>query len=384
MKKNIYSESFYIYKRNNIKNITKNISMHEELIKIGNTKYTIFKTQHSLMNDVMDQNYAKNKESLINFISSILNSKKLLPEGFFFINFESILKQLPNNQFQIFRTVNIRFCEQENLFFINIEIQKELSELEKNRIIDLINKKNNFLNQIKQNNSYKDSQPKKNDKLVFTEGSGGVLFHEILGHLLEADLAIQRGPIWIEKIINKKRITKYPLNIIDIPFENDFFDDEGTKTKDNILIKNGFIKNCINTKKLKITKAPLTGNARSEIGKQNLPRMRKTFVLPNNSKNNNQRNNQLVNRTFIISKIIQGFVNPTEKGDFILYCTEVIIEKDKKTQYSNNLIISGEVDKFLEKLTYIDDNFIELPYTCDKFGQKLPVKVGSPNLIFYL
>ena len=112
----------------------------------------------------------------------------------------------------------------------------------------------------------------------------GVLTHEAVGHASEADAVSSKESIFAGKM--NEKIACGMVNIVDDPTMNYFghyeYDDEGVKGERVEVIKNGVLKNYLNSRESsKETKTIPNGHARAEdFSYVPIVRMSNTFILP--------------------------------------------------------------------------------------------------------
>ena len=119
--------------------------------------------------------------------------------------------------------------------------------------------------------------------VVLAPGHSGVLIHEAVGHLLEADFNRKKTSVFWDKM--GKKVGTSQLTIYDDPtipyFRGSYnIDDEGTIPQKTLLIERGTVVSFLQDKlSAKLMKASLTGHGR----RQNftyfpLPRMSNTYI----------------------------------------------------------------------------------------------------------
>ncbi len=115
----------------------------------------------------------------------------------------------------------------------------------------------------------------------------GVLVHEALGHLAEADLTLS-GSVLSDKLgkqIASEVVTVYDDGTVNNAFGSFKYDDEGVPTQKTLLIKNGELAGLMHNRETayKLNGEP-TGNARAEDYRfEPIIRMRNTYLAPGDS-----------------------------------------------------------------------------------------------------
>ena len=113
----------------------------------------------------------------------------------------------------------------------------------------------------------------------------GTLVHEVFGHAVEADW-IANGRSLLAKKLNQKMaadtVTIYDDGSIPGAWGSVYYDDEGIKSKKNILLENGVLKQYMHSREsAKKLNMPLTGNGRlQDHTHMIIPRMTNTCMAP--------------------------------------------------------------------------------------------------------
>ena len=128
----------------------------------------------------------------------------------------------------------------------------------------------------------KKSIPKGRYPVVFAPGIGGILMHEIVGHPFELHRPYaQHSPVNLTK---GHQLFSNNLSVKDVPLSlvcKEDFDDEGTPTKETVLLQNGMVGTPLTDSRtcLQFLEYPLTGNCRCESYNHSpTPRMYCTYV----------------------------------------------------------------------------------------------------------
>jgi TldD protein len=218
--------------------------------------------------------------------------------------------------------------------------------------------------------------------VVVSNGWGGVLFHEAVGHGLEAD-GVQRGTSFYTGKIGK-RVGSELVTLLDdgtVPNLRGSFnvDDEGTASQRNVLIENGvlrgFMYNILTARQLG---AASTGNGRRQSFRHYpLVRMTNTYLL------NGQSSPEEVfaaTKNGLYAKEFVGGVVDTTSGSFTFTVREAyLIENGEVTKPVKGATLIGSGPEVLETIDLVADNLDFAPGTCGK-GQWVPVTSGQPTL----
>jgi TldD protein len=217
---------------------------------------------------------------------------------------------------------------------------------------------------------------------VVIGSGGGVVFHEAVGHGLEAD-GVEKQTSFYTGLVGTK-VGSGLVTIIDdgsMPNMRGSFDydDEGTPSRENVLIEKGVLKgymyDLLTAWKLK---ARPTGNGRRESYKYYpLVRMTNTYLRPGNSKPE-----EIIEATpkGIFTRHLGGGEVDTTTGDFTFGIREAyLIENGKITVPVRGATLVGNGPEILKRIDMVGDDLDFWPGTCGK-GQWVPVTSGAPTL----
>jgi TldD protein len=217
---------------------------------------------------------------------------------------------------------------------------------------------------------------------VVIGSGGGVVFHEAVGHGLEAD-GVERKTSFYTGMVGT-RVGSDLISIIDdgsIPnLRGSFdYDDEGTPSQENVLIENGILKGYIydllTAWKLK---AKPTGNGRRQSYMHYpMVRMTNTHLLPGDSKPE-----EIIEATpnGIFTRHLGGGEVDTTTGDFTFGVREAyLIENGKIGAPVKGATLIGNGPEILKRIDMVGDDVDFWPGTCGK-GQWVPVTSGAPTL----
>ncbi|MEJ5167182.1 MAG: metallopeptidase TldD-related protein, partial [Thermoanaerobaculia bacterium] len=227
------------------------------------------------------------------------------------------------------------------------------------------------------------SEIPKNLPVIFGEGSGGVLFHEILSHPLEGD--VFKNSCYKNKLGEK--ISKDFLTVYDDPTFKGLpvcrkFDDEGEVCLRKPLLEKGVLKNilCDNY----YSKAYLFPPGNARICLENpIPLPRATNTLVQEVKENQNFSMDIYPNFLFIPFIKKASFSPPDKisllaGPVFYYLNRKLYGKIL------NLKIEGSIREFLSGIDFVGGklkNCITFG-TCLKDGGKLFVGAASPDLSF--
>jgi TldD protein len=219
-------------------------------------------------------------------------------------------------------------------------------------------------------------------QVVLAAGSGGVIFHEAVGHGLEAD-EVEKGSVFRNQIGQK--VAADCITLIDDPtieglWGSYAFDEEGVKAQRTVLIENGILKSYLcdrfSGKRIGFNS---TGNGRREnYSFQPIPRMSNTFLQQGGF--NTEEIIQATKKGLYAKKLGGGQVDP-QSGDFVFSVTEgYLIENGKIGQPVKGATLIGNGPKILKLIDLVGNDLEFDPGTCGKEGQGVPVTTGQPTI----
>jgi TldD protein len=230
-----------------------------------------------------------------------------------------------------------------------------------------------------------DSQPAPAGEMaaVLAPGMGGVLFHEAVGHPLEADIVDKEASVYRGRV--GEVLAAEILNGVDdatVPnaWGSFSFDDEGAPAQRTVLFENGVLRGWLYDR-LRADKdgVPSSGNGRRQsYAHPPIPRMTNTYIL-----NGAASADELVastERGVYVTALAGGQTNPAT-GDFVFGCSEAyLIEHGRVGSPVRGANLIGRAIEVMSRVDGIADDFDIWPGTCGKDGQMVPVGSGSPSL----
>ena len=220
--------------------------------------------------------------------------------------------------------------------------------------------------------------------VVLAPGHSGVLIHEAVGHLLEADFNRKKTSIFWDKM--GKRVGNPQVNIYDDPtiphFRGSYnIDDEGTIPQKTLLIEKGVVKGLLQDRlSAKLMNRPLTGHGRrQDYTHIPLPRMSNTYI--DQGEYNPEEIIKSVQRGFYAQKYQGGQVEDSGKFTFSV-SSGYLVEEGKLTAPVKQATLIGSNIDILEKIEMVgsDLKFGLQTGTCGKEGQEAPVTDGCPTI----
>lgn len=219
--------------------------------------------------------------------------------------------------------------------------------------------------------------------VILNAGRGGVIFHEACGHAMEATGVAKKLSVLSDKLGQK--IASDKVNIIDdgtIPnlFGTTYYDDEGNKTRKNILIENGVLKGYlvdqINDRKMNFG---ITGSSRRQsYNVAPTSRMNNTYLAPGSDKIEDMLKG--IKYGLYVKDIGGGSVDPTT-GDFNFAVTEGYIIRDEKICEPVKMAsLIGNTFEILHNVDMVSDDLKYSIGYCGSVSGTVPVTNGQPTI----
>lgn len=220
--------------------------------------------------------------------------------------------------------------------------------------------------------------------IVLSPGDSGVLIHEAVGHLLEADFIRKKTSVFWDKI--GKKIADSQVTIYDDPTLSGFrgsynIDDEGTIPKKTLLIEKGILRSFLFDKlSALILGKELTGNGRREdFSCAPLPRMSNTYL--DKGEYSPEEIIKSVKKGIYAHRYQGGQVEDSGKFTFTL-SSGYLIEEGRLTRPIKQATLIGTNLDILNKIEMVgsDLSFSPQTGTCSKEGQDVPISDGCPTI----
>jgi TldD protein len=219
--------------------------------------------------------------------------------------------------------------------------------------------------------------------VVVGGGFGGVLFHEMTGHGLEADHIQKGASVYVGKL--GEQVAQPLLNAYDdgrLPNEwgSDAIDDEGAPTQKTQVIEDGrliaYLYDHVTAEREAV---PPTGNGRRESFRHlPLPRMTNTYIAPGDA--TPEEIIADVEKGFYAVSFGGGQVDPAT-GDFVFGVSEgYLIEAGKVTRPCRGATLIGNCLEALAAIDAVGNDFFMKTGICGKGGQRVPVGTGQGHV----
>jgi TldD protein len=221
--------------------------------------------------------------------------------------------------------------------------------------------------------------------VIMSNGWGGVLFHEAVGHGLEADHIEPNSSVYAGKL--GQRVANPIVTLIDdatIPNHRGSYrvDDEGVAAQRTMCVVGGVLEGYLTDRKhARALGLPTSGNGRRQsFQKLPIPRMTNLIVEPGTSTPADILGDT-PSGLYVVS--LGGGQVDTTSGQFVFSVTEgYLIDRGKLGAPVRGATLAGDSFSVLARVDAIGDDFALDPGlgTCGKQGQQVPVGVGQPTL----
>ena len=219
--------------------------------------------------------------------------------------------------------------------------------------------------------------------VVMANGFGGVLFHEAVGHGLEADYILKKASVWEGRLgqrVAGEHVFAYDDGLTAGLWGSARCDDEGTPCQKTTVIEAGILTGYL-TDRLRGGHLgfPLSGNGRRQDYRHlPYPRMTNTYFGVGAHKAD-----QIIadtSRALYAKSLSGGQVNPAT-GEFVFGVAEgYLIENGRITTPVRGATLIGSGPEVLLNVDAIADDLDTKAGSCGKEGQLVPVGTGQPTI----
>lgn len=220
--------------------------------------------------------------------------------------------------------------------------------------------------------------------VILAPGHAGVLIHEAVGHLLEADFHRKKTSIFWNKMgarVGSDLVTIYDDPTIPASRGSYAVDDEGTIPQKTLLIEKGVVSGLLTDKlSAKILGRPLTGHGRrQDYSEIPIPRMANTYIAA--GPHDPEEILRSVKKGFLAERFTGGQVEDSGKFTFSV-SSGYLIENGRRTRPVKQATLIGTNVDILNRICMAgtDLAFGQQTGTCGKEGQEIPVNDGCPTL----
>ncbi|HVY95679.1 MAG TPA: TldD/PmbA family protein [Solirubrobacterales bacterium] len=219
--------------------------------------------------------------------------------------------------------------------------------------------------------------------VVVGGGFGGVLFHEMTGHGLEADHIHKGASVYAGKLgeaVAEPLLSAYDDGRLPHEWGSDAIDDEGAPTQQTLVIEEGrltsYLYDHLTAERDGVAS---TGNGRRESFRHlPIPRMTNTYIAPGEASPEAMIGE--VQKGFYAVSFAGGQVDPAT-GDFVFGVSEgYLIEGGKVSRPCRGATLIGNCLDALRAIDAVGDDFFMKTGICGKGGQKVPVGTGQGHV----
>lgn len=217
---------------------------------------------------------------------------------------------------------------------------------------------------------------------VVLGAGGGVLFHEAVGHGLEADAVVRGSSMFAGRV--GERVGSDKVTVIDTGALSGLrgsynLDDEGCPPRENRLIEGGILRGFLNDHlTARVLDAPRTGNGRRQSYRfQPLVRMSNTYLEPGTDPAEEIIRST---RSGLYARTLGGGEVDTTSGNFTFGVLEgYLIEEGRVTAPVRGATLVGNGPEIMKRIDRVGPDQKFWNGTCGK-GQWVPVTSGAPTL----
>jgi TldD protein len=219
--------------------------------------------------------------------------------------------------------------------------------------------------------------------VVVGGGFGGVLFHEMTGHGLEADHVQKGASVYAGKLgeqLAQPLLSAYDDGRMPNEWGTDAIDDEGTPTQKTLVLEEGRIVSFLYDRlRAERDGVASTGNGRRESFRHlPIPRMTNTYIAPGDAEPEAIIGE--VEKGFYAASCGGGQVDPAT-GDFVFGVSEgYLIEGGRVTKPCRGATLIGNCLQALAAIDAVGNDFAMKTGICGKGGQSAPVGTGQGHV----
>jgi TldD protein len=219
--------------------------------------------------------------------------------------------------------------------------------------------------------------------VVVGGGFGGVLFHEMTGHGLEADHIQKGASVYAGKLgeqVAEPLLSAYDDGRLPNEWGTDAIDDEGTPTQKTLVLEEGRVVSFLYDRlRAERDGVASTGNGRRESFRHlPIPRMTNTYIAPGDAEPEAIIGE--VEKGFYAASFGGGQVDPAT-GDFVFGVSEgYLIEGGRVTKPCRGATLIGNCLQALAAIDAVGNDFAMKTGICGKGGQSAPVGTGQGHV----
>jgi TldD protein len=218
---------------------------------------------------------------------------------------------------------------------------------------------------------------------VLAPGMGGVLFHEAVGHPLEADAVDKEASVYrgrLGEVLASPLVDGVDDSTIPNGWGSYSFDDEASPARRTVLFEHGVLRGWLSDRlRAETMGIEASGNGRRQsYAHPPIPRMTNSYILNGTSKA--EEVVASTGRGVFVAALGGGQTNPAT-GDFVFGVSEgYLIEDGRVTTPVRGANLIGRAIEVMSAVDAVADDFDTWEGVCGKDGQSVPVGSGSPTL----
>lgn len=219
--------------------------------------------------------------------------------------------------------------------------------------------------------------------VVIANGFGGVIFHEAVGHALEATTVAKGASVFAGKL-GQKVAAECVSAVDDATIPNGWgsanVDDEGTPTQRTVLIDKGVLVGYLVDKlgERRMGMKSTGSGRRQDYTFPPTSRMSNTFILPGD-----YHPEEIISATdygLYAKSMGGGSVNPMT-GEFNFAVQEAyLIEKGRITKPVRGATLIGKGYEIIQKIDMVGNDLAREQGMCGSFSGSVPADVGQPTI----
>ncbi len=223
--------------------------------------------------------------------------------------------------------------------------------------------------------------------ILFAPGEPAIVFHELLGHALEADY-VRQGTSPFRDAIGKQ-ICHESATFADAPppwLEKEAVDDEGTPCQETILVEKGILKAFLADRATAMAMGISPGGNGRRAGWRNPPLTRMYFTKAHLAYSDPQGYGDLPEHFLYVDEIADASVDTaTATIELFLPLVTKYIKGRSAEIYHGPLKISWDINEALASMRLMADDYCSAAAvsTCIKDDQKVDVAAGQCSALFY-
>ncbi len=219
--------------------------------------------------------------------------------------------------------------------------------------------------------------------VVIDNGFGGVIFHEAMGHSLEATLVAKGGSVFSGKkgtVVASTLVTAIDDGTLANSWGSATYDDEGNLQKRRVLIKDGVLNSYMIDKLNAIRMNDECTNSGRRESYRYAPTSRMTNTYIDNGESTFEEIIADTKYGLYAKKMGGGSVNPAS-GDFNFSVSEGYMIRDGKiAEAVRGATLVGTGSEALLKVDMVGNNLLSAQGMCGSASGSIPTDVGQPTI----